>query len=408
MIERLSIHHFRNLGQVNLSLARCNLVVGENGSGKTSLLESVFLLSRGRSFRHHEPRRYISHHKDNCVVWASTNFGETASIAIKKQLDTQGKSDTQIRMNQLPLPSQSALSFHLPTLLIDPSSMSLLDEGSSNRRQLIDWLAFHVKPDFYQAWLNYQRLLKQRNSLLKQRGIRQRLAELTAWDGQLSLYAEQIDVCRRQVFDQWQLHFANMLGKLLPDYQDKLHLSYHAGFDSSQSLQAILSARTMADIELGYTRVGAHRADVLVLMTMSAADEAAQTEAATHILSRGEKKLLITALRLSQLTLVCEMITQQSDQPAAVTHPINPPTVLIDDIDAELDAQAIDVLLDAVLSLPCQIIITSLHDDLHAVIQQKLKNQLQQLLLNTTTDLPAVAMNSYQMFHVKQGEFVAV
>ncbi|MGO1966013.1 MAG: AAA family ATPase, partial [Moraxellaceae bacterium] len=67
MIERLQISNLRNLTQVNLQSTACNVIIGENGSGKTSLLEAIFLLSRGKSFRHHQPKRYIQHHKKSAV-----------------------------------------------------------------------------------------------------------------------------------------------------------------------------------------------------------------------------------------------------------------------------------------------------------------------------------------------------
>ena len=181
MIQQLNIHKLRNLEQVKLTLARCNLIIGANGSGKTSLLEAVFLLSRGKSFRHHEPRRYIRHHESDCTIWAKTFGDPSNTLAIQKKLDTQGKSDTLLRFNGQTAASQSVLSFQLPTLLIDPVGMSLLDEGSGTRRQLLDWLVFHMKPEFYQQWLQYQRLLKQRNSLLKQPSIN--IALMSFWLG---------------------------------------------------------------------------------------------------------------------------------------------------------------------------------------------------------------------------------
>ncbi|OOS20907.1 DNA replication/repair protein RecF [Moraxella pluranimalium] len=397
MIDRIHIHHLRNLSQASLSFAKCNLIFGDNGSGKTSLLEAVFLLSRGKSFRHHEPKRYISHHQQACTIWASTNFQEQCTLAIQKQLDGTGKSDTLLKFNEQTAQSQSVLSFHLPTVLIDPSSMSLLDEGSGSRRQLLDWLAFHVKPEFYHQWLQYQRLLKQRNSLLKYPNIQHRINELTAWDVQLSHYAQALHEHRVSMFDEWQVVFAQMVTKLLPNYADKISLQYLAGFDTTQPLSQTLSARVMQDIELGYTRIGAHRADVGVILKTTNDDGQKLREQATHILSRGEKKLLITALRLSQLSLICTLLSQGK---SAITHP---PVVLIDDIDAELDDAATNILLDTVLSLPCQSIISTLNADIHSQILMHLQT------LEQSSDLPnSQTATSYKMFHVKQGEFAEI
>lgn len=357
-----------------LSLKQCNLLVGKNGSGKTSLLEAVFLLSRGKSFRHHEPKRYISHHAPSCTVWA---MSEQGSLALQKRLDDKATT-TVLKINDVTATAQSQLSFILPTLLIDPGSMDILEEGSGQRRQLLDWLAFHVKPEFYSEWLAYQRLLKQRNAILKNSNIDLFYAQIQAWDGQLAHHADAIHSSRQQVFVVWQDFFSQMLTRLLPHFAEQIQLSYQVGYDDKVGLCTILQERLTSDIELGYTRVGAHRADVQVLFKNKNEYGDKLKEQAVNVLSRGEKKLLITALRLSQLQTVI-----------AYNHDIHP-VILIDDIDAELDDHAIDILLDTVLPLPCQLIISSLNHHTDVRIRHKM----------ATLSI----LKSYQMFHVEQGE----
>lgn len=301
MIEQLHIHHLRNLQSVAIELSKCNVFVGKNGSGKTSLLEAVFLLSRGKSFRHHEPKRYITHHQERCTVWANTTQGQ---MAIQKMLDDKGFATTIIKQHNQHVSSQSVLSFALPTLLIDPSGMELLETGSGSRRQLLDWLVFHVEHRFYAEWLSYQRLLKQRNILLKSPTIHQRLMELQAWDYQLAHHAHKIHEYRQALFGHWLGYFDGMLARLLPQHVGQIRLSYQAGFDEKEGLFDILRQRVMADVELGYTRVGGHRADISVMFYQLG--NAKLKEQAVNVLSRGEKKLLITALKLAQLQLICD------------------------------------------------------------------------------------------------------
>ena len=398
MIERLQISHLRNLSQVNLPATACNVIIGANGSGKTSLLEAIFLLSRGKRFRHHQPKRYIQHHQNSATVHA--RLSDSSTLAIQKQAD----ATTILRLNQSTVYNQSILTEQLPTLLIDPSTMDMLEQGSASRRQLLDWLVFHMKQGFHPQWVAYQRLLKQRNSLLKKsRHLTQvQLAELRAWDRGLSSHAALIHHYRERIFSEWQPYFAQSIAQLLPAYAEQLSLSYSAGYDTSVALDVQLNERLEQDLQLGYTRIGNHRADIHVHWRSSeplAIHEGQETknttvegdihmklpvlkEQAANVLSRGEKKLLITALRLSQLPLLLntekDADISNNDFKSRVT-----PVVLLDDITAELDDRAIEILLSTLAQLPCQVFMTSLTDDIVP-------------LVNTLWSKP-------NMFHVKQG-----
>ena len=384
MIERLQISHLRNLTQISLEPAACNIIIGANGSGKTSLLEAIFLLSRGKSFRHHQPKRYIQHHQNNTTVHAKLNDSRT--LAIQKQAD----ATTILRLNQTTVYNQSILTEQLPTLLIDPSTMDMLEQGSASRRQLLDWLVFHMKQGFHPQWMAYQRLLKQRNSLLKRtRHLTQvQLSELKSWDKGLSNHAALIHHYREQVFTEWQPYFAKSILQLLPSYAEQLSLSYNAGYDTSVALDVQLNERLEQDLQLGYTRIGNHRADIHVHWRSNesvndqttdhrtaASANSIQTklptlkEQAANVLSRGEKKLLITALRLSQLPLLLndeERSNSINDDLSSRATPV----VLLDDITAELDDRAIEILLSTLARLPCQVFMTSLTDDILPLVNE--------------------------------------
>ena len=389
MIERLQISHLRNLTQVNLASAACNIIIGDNGSGKTSLLEAIFLLSRGKSFRHNQPKRYIQHYQNTATVHAK--LSDSSTLAIQKQAD----ATTILRLNQTTVYNQSILTEQLPTLLIDPSTMDMLEQGSASRRQLLDWLVFHMKQGFHPQWVAYQRLLKQRNSLLKQRRhlTQVQLIELKSWDKGLSSHAALIHHYRESIFGAWQPYFSESISQLLPSYAQQLNLSYHAGYDTSIALDIQLSERLEQDLQLGYTRIGNHRADIHVhwhskgpAETIDALGDTANQvnkalkanlnvklpvlkEQAANILSRGEKKLLITALRLSQLPLLLNAendidLTIQGSKLRAT------PVVLLDDITAELDDRAIEILLSTLAQLPCQVFMTSLTADILPLVHK--------------------------------------
>ena len=372
MIERLHINHVRNIADANLCTKAVNVVVGANGSGKTSLLEAIFLLSRGKSFRHHEPKRYISHTQPSCTVWARLDDG-ISTLAIQKSLD----ATSVIRHNQLNVASQSELTRLMPTVLIDPSSMIMLEDGASSRRALLDWLVFHVKSEFLPTWQGYNRLLKQRNQLIKIKPHARQ--EIVAWDAMLSDHAFRLHELRATVFAAWQTDFASSVCALLPEYAKVLSIDYQAGFDTSAPLLTTLQARLDQDISAGYTRIGAHRADLVI----SYKDDATK-DLAVNVLSRGEKKLLITALKISQIVTLCCLVPQAM------------PIVLIDDLDAELDEQAVWALLQVLVKLPCQLFVTSLDARLVEVLSEIYAQA------PSAEDSNSVAL-PIQVFHVEQG-----
>ena len=421
MLTQLSIHQLRNLQAVHLQLGQCNVFVGPNGSGKTSLLESLYLLSRGKSFRHHQPKRYISHHAPHATVYAKFDNGR--SMAIQKAQD----ASSIMRLDQQTVYVQSALTKQLPTLLIDPSSMDILEVGSGSRRQLLDWITFHVKPGFHPQWLSYQRLLKQRNALLKQspRLSNYQLQELAAWDKGLANHAALITHYRQQAFEEWQPLFNTLIQQLLPDYAPFIQLKFAAGYNTEMALDELLQQRLAQDCQTGYTRIGCHRADVQVLWVEDEAarqqvtaqqsvesvsedtqpyeveqnsfydsDEAYDSEEATllgnvreqaaNVLSRGEKKLLITALRLSQLPLLATANDKATNSNPSVSEDEMLPLVLLDDITAELDDRALTILLRSLSQLSCQVFITSLEPQ----IMDKIGDYWPQA----------------KLFHVKQGQ----
>ena len=369
-IVRLHIHHLRSIQYADISPKVCNVFLGDNGSGKTTVLEAIYLLSRGKSFRHHQPKYYITHGSSSTVIFAklvsSTNklFALSPTyqnIAVQKSQD----ATTELRLDGQTLATQSPLTQLLPTLLLEPVSLAALEQGSQSRRELLDWLVFHVEQNFHGQWLAYQRLLRQRNQFLKTlAGQRQisalRRQEITAWDNQLAEYAEQIHALRQDLLMRWQPYFAEQVEVFLPHYAKRLRLRYSAGFDSKTGLATLLAERLDSDITLGYTRVGSHRADIQVMLEQSVSDDTGQAHThslpAVDMLSRGERKLLMMAFRLSQLPLL-----------QAVG---KVPLVLIDDITAELDAQALNLLLHGLKQVQCQLFITSLSTNIMPVLRE--------------------------------------
>ena len=356
-ITRLNIERVRNLTAVALQeLQPFNVFYGPNGSGKTSVLEAIHLLATGRSFRTHIPKYYIQNDAANAIV-----FAQSATEKIGMQKFVSGEQ--VIKVNGDHVATQGQLAKILPLQHIEPQSSDIIDYGAKPRRQLLDWLMFHVEPDFYHAWQYYSRALKQRNSLLKSRRNLTR-DDLEPWNKMLAEYGEILHVQRSAVIEQWKVYLQQDLQQLLPNLE--IELEYSAGFHSENGLLQDLTVHHQKDLDRRYTEYGPHRAD-LRLKTMLGD--------ANVVLSRGQKKLLMMALKLSQI---------------AMLHACNKETVvLLDDLTAELDLTAQRRLIERLSQLGSQVFITTLE-------HESVKKHLHDLSI------------SYQLFNVENGQVQVV
>ncbi|ELN4659265.1 DNA replication/repair protein RecF [Acinetobacter tandoii] len=356
-ITRLNIERVRNLKTVALSeLQPFNVFYGANGSGKTSILEAIHLLATGRSFRTHIPKHYILHDAQNAVVFAQSS---SEKIGMQKHIN----GEQVMKVNGDHIATQGQLAKLLPLQHIDPQSTDIIDQGAKPRRQLLDWLMFHVEPEFYHAWQYYSRALKQRNSLLKsQRHLS--LESLEPWNKMLGEYGEILHSQRVAIVEQWNVFFQQDLHYLLPNLS--VELQYIAGFHTEHGLLHDLCIHHQKDVDRRYTEYGPHRADLRLKTPNGEAD---------IVLSRGQKKLLIIALKLSQI---------------AMLHACNKETVvLLDDLTAELDLAAQQRLIERLSQLGSQVFITTLE---HESVQKHLH------------DLSI----SHQLFHVENGQVACV
>lgn len=243
-ITRLNIERVRNLKTVALSeLQPFNVFYGANGSGKTSILEAIHLLATGRSFRTHIPKHYILHDAQNAVVFAQSS---SEKIGMQKHIN----GEQVMKVNGDHIATQGQLAKLLPLQHIDPQSTDIIDQGARPRRQLLDWLMFHVEPEFYHAWQYYSRALKQRNSLLKSQRYLS-LESLEPWNKMLGEYGEILHSQRVAIVEQWNVFFQQDLHYLLPNLS--VELQYIAGFHTEHGLLQDLCIHHQKDVDRRYT-----------------------------------------------------------------------------------------------------------------------------------------------------------
>ncbi|HWK55450.1 MAG TPA: DNA replication/repair protein RecF [Hyphomicrobiales bacterium] len=308
-IARLYIQGLRNIDEADFQpAAHINLLFGENGSGKTSVLESLYMLGTGRSFRGHLQRPVIQEGKALCSVFAELDSG--ASLGIQRT--RQGIQN--MKVGGVQAESVAQLSHALPLMLINGDTFAILEGSPGERRRFIDWGVFHVKHEFLFHWKSARQALKQRNQLLRQEAA---TAELAPWTHKLAQHAQQMDVFRREYLQVFDSHMRPLALRLLGnELAERFSMEYQCGWDAEEPLQEQLTRSLPRDRQVGHTTLGPHRAE---LRLRCGGQDVAST------LSRGQMKLLICSLRLAQAALLRELTGTGC-------------VLLIDDLPAELDA----------------------------------------------------------------------
>jgi len=320
---------------------RCNLVIGPNASGKTSLLESLYYLGRGRSFRSATNRELIQTGSPGFRLFGVSigNDGTSHKLGVEaepgqRRIRVDGEDGTG-----------ADLARWLPVQVIDPEIHELVQGGPELRRRFLDWGVFHVKHGFLEAWRDYQQALRQRNAALRQNEP-DNLVQL--WNDALVSHGTVVDRLRNEFLQDFLPLFSSIIAENLSF--DAI-CSYKTGWSSKLSFPEALHESVARDRAFGSTQVGPHRAD----LSLQVADRRAR-----HRVSRGQQKMLAAALVIAQTRYVAAQI--------AAT-----PVLLVDDPAAELDASNRERLFALLQDMPAQMFITALQaDDLPANNQARM------------------------------------
>lgn len=356
-IKNISINHCRLLNLISLELSPdLNLIIGPNASGKTSLLEALNILSKGRSFRTSHIDEVISDDETTIVVAANVvdEKQDISRIGIEKS-----KNKTKIRINKQDIYSQAELSSHLPITVIHPNSIDLITGSPAIRRSFIDWIAFYIFPDFHIQWKKYQHILKQRNICLKHN---KHAYGIDKWTEELVLVQPIIIEYREKVISQLQPALTNISDKILNGLE--VTVEFKNGFPKGtvinhKNLIDFYKSKEEYDFKFKRTSSGSHKADFTILLNGIPAVECA---------SRGQLKLLAICLLLAQSNCISDTKTGDG-------------ILLIDDLAAELDSSNKEILL-------------------------KYLSQLNKQLIITSTNLIKISNVDTKVFHVKHGSIV--
>ena len=338
ILDRLEVRNCRNLAEVEFEPSHSlNLIVGPNGAGKTTMLEAVHLLIRGKSFRRGGVDAIVRHSQESMDLaarWCSANrvvigrCSKERSIPIKLERD-----GTLLRTI-----SQAALLIPVHVLL--PSMADLVFGAPVFRRQWLDWGVFHVKPQFAREHRLYRHALSQRNAALRTRDS----ASIRLWSERLADAAEAVVESRREYMIGLRPHLTESLLQMCPELA--VDVDIFNGFRGS-SMQEELEKQLPRDVELGITRYGPHRADIVIHTCRDSGSGRVANRAVVSLeLSRGQGKAVACALNLAQALHLKEHRTI--------------PIFLIDDICSEFDSVHSERLMFALWEIGAQVLATTI------------------------------------------------
>ncbi len=353
----LTLCNVRNIRQAEFNPSeKFNLIIGANASGKTSLLEAIYLLGFAKSFRTSNPKKMINSNEDEMSVFGRIvgQSERTVPVAVRRN-----KKAFQIKLDNRMLKSRSELSLTLPLQLINPESHRILELGPKFRRHYLDWGVFHVEHGFLPAWKDYYHILKQRNAALRHYGTE---SGVKAWDVGLVEKADKINQFRCDYLSRLIPYFKNIGSNVFSI--SNLSIDYLPGWSKELTFREALYSTFDRDKVSGFTNTGPHRADINIKVSGRSVLEFA---------SRGQQKMIITALKLAQVALLKKETAKRCP-------------VLIDDLASELDSTNRTKLISALANLDTQVFITT----------------TEQSLVDMT------GIHDKKMFHVKHGTILEV
>ena len=333
-LQHLKTTNFRCLEDAELEAdPHYNLIYGANASGKTSLLEAIAYLGRGKSFRGATTQDLVRHgHSELVLLGKVGNNSRNMTVGVRNSRD-----GLEVRIDGENASGAAALAEALPLQVVDPDVHNLIAGGPETRRRYLDWIAFHVEHGYLESWRRFRRAQKQRNAALRAGAAP---AALIGWDREFLEAARLIHESRLRVVELIQPVFEETGSSLLGH---KVALEYRQGWNHELSLEEALAANAERDREQGSTQAGPQRGDVRLVM---------EERLAKKLVSRGQQKLLACALVLTATELAQTVLEQ-------------PLLLLLDDPAAELDSASLERLMARVIGLGCQVVATALAPDKH-------------------------------------------
>ena len=323
-IKNLKLFNFKNHSEKSFDFSpEINCFVGNNGAGKTNILDALHYLSMAKSFLGNLDAQNILHESDFFAIEAEIQ-GEEKNDIIKVQLPKEGKKI--IKKNDKTYERIADHIGFLPSVMISPYDANLISDGSESRRKFLDAMISQTDSDYLFALIQYQKTLQQRNALLKY-FAKNRTFDLDS----LEIYNEPLTKFGTQIFEKRQRFVASILPTIQHFYEiiskgnEKVTVIYESNLNE-QNFEEILSENLEKDRVLTYTSRGIHKDDLRFEMNGNLIKKFG---------SQGQQKSFLIALKLAQIKRIKDITNKN-------------PILLLDDIFDKLDDNRVSQLIELV------------------------------------------------------------
>ena len=332
-IESLYLKSFRNYKETTIEFAKnYNIIYGENAQGKTNIIEAIFLCASGRSHRTSKDSELLNVSSSNYYIKLdSVKEKENLSIEILHEKERK----KIIKLNEIPLKKMGDLMGNLLAVIFSPEDLSVINEGPSQRRRFIDITLSQIKPSYFYDLQQYNRILLQRNSLLKEiQNNRSLIDTLDIWNIKIAETAARIIKVRYDFISRLG-NTAKSSHSILSSNNENMQILYDSSvkadnFSEVDKIKEIfineLNRIRNIEIKRGTTLKGPHRDDYEIYIN----DMDVKSFA-----SQGQKRTVVLSIKLAELQIIKEETGEY-------------PILLLDDVMSELDYRRREILFDSI------------------------------------------------------------
>ncbi len=338
LIRSLKLKNYRNYDLLDLTFdPKTNILYGDNAQGKTNILEALYLLGTTKSHRGTKDRDMIQFGYDECHL---ETIVEKKGTLFQIDMHLKKNSPKGIAIDKIPIRRASELFGIIHFVFFSPEDLNIIKEGPAGRRRFIDLELSQLDRIYLSNLSNYNRIINQRNSLLKDIYGQNNLMEtLDIWDMQLASYGTKILERRREFIEQVNEIISNIHYKLTGG-RESITLTYESSI-GNMSMEEALKKYRDRDIRMKSTSVGPHRDDLCFLNN-------GQLDI-RKFGSQGQQRTAALSLKLSEIELVKKLIKDT-------------PILLLDDVLSELDKHRQNYLLDSIHDIQTVITCTGLDE----------------------------------------------